>query len=128
METMNYYTNSNIGLEEIEELAVGVGYTIKTYSSREVLYIYFGDDHFMRWEWSVYTLNNLSIEDDARTRLKELNPNIILLFEYYPKWLPEIVKFMKIVLKKYGGWLDCLGNVDQMYNLENVEGIISGCP
>lgn len=132
METMNYYTNSNIGLQEIEVLAVEQGYKTdiarKMSSQRETLFVYFGADHFMRWEWSVYKLNELSIEPDARNRLEQLNPHTILLFEYYLKWLSEVVKFMSIVLENYGGCLDCLGEADQMYTLENLEGIISGCP
>jgi hypothetical protein len=129
METMNYYTNSNIGLPEIEQFAVSFGYKTWFYpEGKETLYIQFGTEHQMRWEWSVNERSELSIEDMARERLEKLNPTTVLTFEYYPKWLPEVVGFMRTVLEKYGGWLDCLGDVEQMYTIKDVEGIISGCP
>lgn len=129
METMNYYTNAKIGLQEIEQVAISFDYkTWFYYEGKETLYIQFDTEHQTRWEWSVYERGKLSIEDEARERLEKLSPTTILLFEYYPKWFPEVVKFMRTVLEKYGGWLDCLGDVDKMYTVKDVDEIISRCP
>lgn len=130
METMNYYTYSAVTLNDIEVLAQNAGYSSKriTYFKREQLNIYFGQDRYMRWEWRKYEAEELAIEEDARGRLSVLKPATILLFEYYPRWLPEVIKFMIIVLKKYGGYLDCKGDVQDMYTLNNVNGLLTGCP
>lgn len=136
METMCYYTHSKVTLSDIEELAKTQGYetlihhnqSYNFHTAYDELHTYFGDNEHMRWQWTEYKAEDMALEEDARKRINDLNPTSILLFEYGQRWLPEIVKFMTIVLKKYGGMLDCTGDVDVMYTLENINGLLTGCP
>lgn len=133
---MNYYAAKEISLSDVEEHAKALNYRTGWVSfsgdksiSKPRLSIHFGLGKREWWQYYQMDVEELSFDsEDDRQVVKDLQPRNIFLFEYYSSSLPVIVKFVKPLLYKYGGWMDCRGDSQSLYTKENIEDILNNCP
>lgn len=130
MESMGYMTNSNLSLKDIFNLAQEKQYKANlTFDSYESLAIRFGEDKSEWWQWLKIKEDQVAFdEDEDYEKLRELAPKSIIVIEYHPNTLPLLATFLKPILIKYGGFVNCRGSMEETYTLENIDMIVSGCP
>lgn len=133
MDTMNFYSKKQVTLNDIKSLAEDLGYGtswVTGFFKETRLNIYFGlwESHEW-WQWYEMDLDKIWFDTEAdRNRVLALQPVTIILFEYAKFHLPQVIVFCQVLLKRYGGWLDCRGKGLTLYTLENLDEILHGCP
>jgi|GEM_PF-5460406 len=133
METMNYYCQQIITLENINAIAIASNYQTAwlsdIYFDHIRLNIHFGSEKSQWWQWYKMNLDELWFDSEAdKERVRSLDSPSILLFEYYSNSLSEVAEFMRDVMEKYGGWLDCKGDASNLITIDRLDELVNACP
>jgi hypothetical protein len=129
METLNYYTDHDVSLSDIQNIAVSLRLETRfiDYARHQRLNI-FWDQAIPIWaQCGEYTIDEIFLEPDSYDRLRKLNPTTILLFEYRLSRLPHVIELLKSVLGRYGGWIDCKGEANHLYDINTLSLLLTEC-
>ena len=131
MEDIFYYTKVEVTLKDIAQIAQELGYTCESVSQSNMqwLNVHYDEQHFWLWDEFRVEQGDLDVfELHERDRLIKLQVSSSFSISHHVDSWPKLSTFLKVLLVRYGGWIECDSGDDQeTYAFESIDDFQHPC-